>query len=324
MAHSPHPERTTSTAPKKVVIVTHQYPDTDAWLCAWFIYMHHQKHGVKEFKVLFVNAGEGLPKDEWRELKNAGWWVETADTGRGKHDQHGKELGRTSSFEMLVRNYRYPTDTGALKAFVDLANKSDSIEEMEATSLHYILKGLPNFFKSPEGNQEVSWGEVKDMAFAMFDIIYSLELRKAQGAKRFAEGGYEIESLTSGIRLCPLRTPKVRDAAYQQGADVVVWRADQQGGGFHVGAQVNRNSRVTLERVAGAIRKAECEKRGVPIPEGDLTVIERMVAVPGGWYLHDSRKLMLCGSRSHTLAPEELTQLSWDEVVATVREGLSA
>ena len=70
-----------------------------------------------------------------------------------------------------------------------------------------------------------------------------------------------------------------------------------------------------------AIRKAEAKKRNVEITSSEACQLLNLESIPG-WFFHESGRLILCGSRSHDLEPDQFTKLDPNEILDAVRKGL--
>ena len=292
--------------PQIRMLVGHKWPDTDVWMCLWMAKKFVSKASAAE--ITFVNAGETLPESENDPS------VLHFDTGGGQYDQHGKNLKRTSSATLLAERLEIQGDPG-LKALLSLTIAVDNVEEISPTNLHYVIEGLPRIHRGADNQPD--WNAVQKTVFDMFDIVYGQEIgrqRSRDDLKKFA-GFY---TLPNGLRFTKLLwQARLREAAFEQGADVVLW-TDRKNGGFYVGVQVNRRSRVTLSGVAASLRKAEAAARGT-VPQGDLTFVGQEET---NWFLHDSRKLILCGSRTHELTKDEFTKLTVQQICQKVGETL--
>jgi hypothetical protein len=318
MAHQPHHntrKQLEVALRKKVVLVTHHNPDTDAWLGLWLLRSQYLKHKA-EILIEFVRAGERLPRDVFASYKDDGYWVEYVDTGRGKNDQHGRELKDTSSFDLLAKNLGKHRDP-ALAVFLELARKADNVKPIDPMSIHFAFRAMPAYVKT---DGEVDWNVVKDYVFMTLDALYSLERMKAHNAKEFR--AHAVETLPNGITFAHVPAPQ-RNAAYQNGVDVVLWTNTTSDGVLNVGVQTNREATVTLESVAEALRKAECEHRGVEPPATKLCSIEKVPGVPSSWYFHDSRKVIVCGSKAHPITRAEQTAIPKERIPHIVREALA-
>jgi hypothetical protein len=300
-------------------LVTHERPDTDAYLCLWAAARFVVK--TNDFIAAFVRAGEQLTPEDME-----GFRVLHMDTGLGDLDQHGKQLGRTSSFELFCKAHGLMED-GALEPLIELSRATDNVEEVSPTDIHYVFKGLAYHYTDP-ATKETDWSGATTFAFTILDILYGQAKNNRNAVEDFKRLGKMI-TLDNGLKVASIfHQPRLRNAAYQAGADVVVWTEDQKGafkGKFQVGIQTNRNSSVTIRSVISGIRIAEATRRGLgyeQTKDHDFTAIGKDDLF-GSWYLHDSEKLIVCGSRAHPLeSDQEFTRLNPNEILKIVCERL--
>ena len=305
--------------PKPWALVVHQRPDTDALVCLWaanrFIVVNAPS------RIFFIPSGTtGLPAED-----EAMYNVLYMDVGGGPCDQHGKQLKRGSSFQLVMQEYGLHDTYPALASFLELTIATDNVEKIDPMSIHYVLKGLPWQFN--EGG-EIDWNQVCNFAFIMFDTIYSLEEQKLLTKKRYAELRTMRECefvLSNGYNLaCVHYNPEFRECAFDRDADVVVWFSKRRKKGtFEVGIQVNRKSPLMLRTIVIALRNAEAEARGVTLTRDDAATLGILDSVPG-WFLHDSLKLVACGTRSHPLTGDEFTYLKTHEILHIVGSEIAA
>mgnify|MGYP003393423995 CR=1 FL=1 len=294
--------------PKSYIFVTHEYPDTDAWVCLWILRTFVAKDFDK-VEIVFVRAGEVLPP----EGESDGTSIIHADTGKGEYDQHGKPYTRTSSAAILAEKLGIAEEPG-VKEFVELATATDNVERVSPTSIHYFFKGLP--YQKRGEDKQIDWTAIQERVFEVLDTLDSWRSRCEENKRQFKEGGGKLLRLANGLTLGLLAfKPHLRQAAYDSGADVVLWTQAKGKKGFWVGVQVNSDTRLSLRIVAAVIRAAELRARGFDVPPIDeLTYVGQKEPI-SGWFLHDSERFIACGSRSHPLEDHEFTKLSIDHLV---------
>lgn len=305
-------------APDIRKLVVHQWPDTDAWLCLWIAKKFVPK--TAEAEIVFVRSGENLPGSDGDPS------VLHFDTGGGQYDQHGKDLGRTSSAMLLAQGLGIQGDPG-LRALLELSVKVDNVEELSPTEIHYVIEGLPRLLGSKEQDEEgrkrwqPDWSVVQKTVFDMFDIIYGQETGR-QESRDMLEEFAGFFTLPNKLRYTELLWhPGLREAAFERGADVILW-TQRKKDGFWVGVQVSRRSGALLLDVAANLRKAEAAKRGIAL-EGDPA---RVGQEGTNWFLHHSLRFVACGTNTHPVTGDELTKLSWQEIsriVGTTLESVS-
>lgn len=291
------------------VLVTHRRPDTDALCCLWAADRFIVPDGADR-KVVLVEAGEHYEPEEGEDAT-----VLHMDVGGGPCDQHGKRLERGSSFQLLLDHYGVKDQ--ALAPILELTLKSDNVEYVEATSIHHIFKGLPHHF-ADQGDAMLP--KLLEQVYLMLDIIYAQGRQRIEAVAEFRRIG-RVQILRNRLKFAALfGKPQLREAAFDAGAHVVFWTQPRKGG-FQVGIQVSRTAKASLRGVIRSIRAAEAKKRGIEVSKLDLGAVETLPELPG-WFLHDSERLILSGSRSRPLQGEEFTKLTATELVTIVRDAL--
>lgn len=294
-------------APMVHTLVGHKFPDDDVWLSCWIARKFVPK--AANANIVFVRAGEVLPESEGDPS------VLHFDTGRGEFDQHGKT--NEPSACLLAKHLNLLEDPGLIP-LLELAEAVDNVKPLPPTSIHYIVEGYPRMFW--ENGKGTNWELVQQRVFELFDIVYNQEVLRATSKvnlKRFARW----LPLQNGIKLVLLPDhPELREAAYEQGATVVVWTQPQKGPRkFYVGIQCHRDTTVRLTEVAASLRWEECRVRKIDVRNRNLRHLEQDPT----WYLHPSLNLILSGSRSHPLTNEEFTKLPPGQIFGIVRYALS-
>lgn len=300
-----------STAPEIKTLVGHRWPDDDTLLCIWMAKKFIPK--TKNATVMFINASTSLPGSE-KDLS-----ILHFDTGRGDYDQHGKKFRKTCSAVLLAEKLELLNDPG-LKPLLELATKVDNIEPLSPTNIHYIIEGYPRMFKK---DGSIDWQTVMDRTFELFDIIYNQETArvKARGSlERFSEW----TTLPNGLKISSiLWHPECREAAFEAEAAVVIWTVSRNKNHFYTGIQVNRRyRRLLLDNVVASLRDQEGKVRQIDIHGQDLRYIGREKPITN-WYLHDSKRLILNGSRTWQPTEEEYTKLTPRQIVGLVHRALS-
>jgi hypothetical protein len=303
---------TEASAQKPWVLVTHQRPDTDALCCLWAAERFIVPKGAP-CTVAFIEAGDTYVANEGDDVE-----VLHMDVGGGNCDQHGKLLERASSFMLLAKEYGLENDP-ALQSILDLTIRTDNVEEIDRTSIHYVFKGLPGICR--EGS-EISWIQVLENAYVILDIIYGQEQAREKSRLEFKKTG-RMKTLRNGLRIATVWwNPSLREAAFEAGADVVMW-TQKRSKGIEVGIQVGRSSNVPLIGAMRAIRAAEARARGTDVSKVDLGSLGTLECLPG-WFLHDSKRLILSGSRSRRLQGDEFTKLTPEKILDAISVPLAA
>ncbi|MCL5411576.1 MAG: hypothetical protein M1150_02455 [Patescibacteria group bacterium] len=293
-------------------IVGHGFPDDDVWGSAWLIIRRVPKAAAA--KVVFVRAGESLPDSDGDPS------VIHVDTGGGEYDQHGKNLAGSSSMALLAEKLGLLADPG-IKPILEMVSDVDNVRPLVLTSLHYLIEGYPRTLKKSDGT--IDWEAVQARVFEAFDILYTQERARADSRRRFASLNC-IETLLNGVKLARLfGCPELREAAFEKGIHVALW-TQPRGKGFWVGIQTNRlYPGLCLDSVIVSLRFAEARVRGVDVRGKNLSYIGNGEVIPG-WFFHDSKRLVLCGSRTHPLTKEEMTRLTPATILEIVKRRLVA
>ena len=286
-------------SPEVKKLVTHKWPDDDAWLCVFMGKKFVPKMAAAS--LVFVNAGETLPGSEDDPS------VRHFDTGKGPNDQHGKGLKRNCSAALVAKELGVIDDPG-LKPLLEMATAVDNIEVLAPDSLHFLIKGWPRIFL--DGDRP-DWQKVQERVFEAFEIIYDQANQKALNKLNLGKFA-EHTTLRNGLKITSvLWHPELRDPAFEEGADVVIWTKRKGSRGFYTGIPVNRDTPLYLDKVLLALNETEARVRGVSTLNKDI------------WYLHDSKKLILNGSRTHELVEDEFTRLFPRQIVGIVHGTLS-
>ncbi len=298
------------------LLVTHQRPDTDAWICLWAAHKFVVPSDAPR-RIEFIAAGSRID-----DADRLGHNVLEMDVGGDDCDQHGRQLARGSSFELLVEKYNLLDKHPALAPFVEFARATDNVEEMPFHSVHFLFKGFPAMIRNGE---EIDWGGIAEAVFEILDVLYGQEENRLAAREEFREKG-RITRLSNGAKIGTVWwNPHLREPAYEAGAHVVMWTVGKGKKGFEVGIQVHRNATLSLQGVMRAIRLAEAKKR-------DMTISSEVAGALGGngdnpvpgWFLHDSKKLIVCGSRARHLQGDEFTRLSPGEILEILKKEIGS
>jgi len=297
---------------RPILVVGHVTPDTDVWLCAWLIRNHYTEATMS---IALVPSGNRLEKyaPEWKTHR-----VFHVDTGGGWFDQKGKELKGSSSFALVAQELGYENDP-AVQKLLPMINAVDNAKQIDPTSIHYLVTALQYKFRT---GSKTDWNMVQEYAFLVFDTMAEKWRADARTAKKF-DAEATVETLPNGMTFCALlNKPGLRHAAFASGVDVVAWIAPVPGG-FHPAVQTNSESEkdIDLTGVVVKLREDEAEVRHVRTDGLKLDSFQAVIGL-AGWFLHDSLRLILCGSKTHPLEEEELTRLKAARFFTTVRRAL--
>ena len=287
-------------------IVTHPTPDLDALLCVYLLRRFGEAHfaGVSSCDLEFLSPAQIEQAGGPEALESRGQLV--VDVGGGRFDNHptGDSAGDldASAAELVAEHLgvRARPELGKLLEFgarQDLKGESlrsrDPVDH--AIALPAVLNGL-NLLHPDEG------AEVYRRAEPVFDAIVATErswytaLDDAERAVRSEVGGrVQVMAMESASKAAAR-------AGRFAGADLLLVRYLPQG---YAAFTVRRNGplrAMTLEGLAERVRRAELEARG-QAPAGDL----RGVGMIGGWFLHQSRRILNKGSpKAPDVPPTEL------------------
>lgn len=290
--------------------VTHEMPDTDAIVCLWFINTFIATPAGRDMKRRFVRSGERLPT-----MEGTGYNVIHVDTGFGRFDQHGLQMKRGSSFQLLAEQYGCSEDPG-IKELVELTRATDNVEKVDPCSIHYAFKALRGTVKTESGFPD--WDGILGIAFVVLSSLHSHHCMVAQGDENFKEKG-KLEELRGGIKLCVNLFQNIhQEAAFRAGANVVLW-CKKNRGNMIVGVQTDG---LRLGNVCAALRFAEAQARNMSLSVVDLSQFGTLERQPT-WFAHRSNKLILAGSLTHKPKEDEYTKLSPSLIAFIVRVALS-
>jgi len=296
--------------PEIKTLVTHKFTDDDGWLCLWMAKNRIPK--AANAKIVFVNAGESLPGSEGDPS------ILHFDTGKDEYDQHGKGLKRSSSANLLAEKLGFSADPG-LKPLMEMATAVDNVEKLPETSLHYLIEGYPRLYN----NGNIDWQKVQERVFELFDIIYDQETARNRNRENFKKYGAERTTLPNEIKVVAIfGHPEYRELAFEGGAAVVIWTKPRGKNHFFTGIQVNRTCNLFLDNVVATLRNQETKTRQIKTGNENLRYIGRKPN--DSWYLHDSKRLILNGSRTWEPTEEEYTKLFPRQIVGLVNRVLSA
>ncbi len=302
------------------ILVSHRFPDSDSYACNWIAVRRIVGNADYRFVFLSSNQERLSPEEE------AGHRVLYMDIGGGPLDQHGKNLKDASSFQLMCEHYGFANEE-ALWPIIKLTIDTDNVKKIDPTSIHYVLSGLQSYYRDAKSS-EIEWMVCFDRAFMMFDLLYGREQQRLQSiveVKKFAKC-YTLENKMNVALIWG--KPHLREAAFDIGADVVMWTVNKNKGRFQVGIALNRETPESvqggMESLIAGLRIAEAKKREIGSTVGhDLRASRASADVFGAWFLHDSKRLILCGSRSAPLAPDDYTKLTPHEICEIINRRLS-
>lgn len=301
-----------NTALEITTLVGHRFPDDDVWLCFWIAKKFLPQ--TKNAKMVVVESGTSLLESEDDPS------VLHFDTGGGEYDQHTQGKERTCSALILAENLLVEKDPGLI-ALLEMVTKVDNVEPLLATEIHSAILGYPRIFHE---NGDINWEKVQERVFELFEMIYAQETLRAENREKLGEH-VSWANLNNGLRVATiLWHPELRDAAYEAGADVVLFTVPKKRPKYLVGVQMNRKLKglLSLRGVATEMRAAEADMRDIQVNRGDLDYVGQEGPI-ANWFLHDSLALVLCGSRTHKPAEGEYTLINPNRLANLVSHALS-
>ncbi len=275
-------------------IVTHPTPDIDALLSVYLLrrYGTDRFAGVDTCEVRFMSPAAVETAGGADRLEGEGHLL--VDLGGGRFDNHptADQAGdlRAAAAELVAEHLgvRRSPELDKLLSFCSRQDlKGESIRSRDpvdhAVALPAIVHGLNEMYPT-------DGVAVYRAIEPVFDAIVTTEgawgraLQDAERALRAEVGGAMVMVMESSSRAA------ARAGRYH-GADLLAVRYQPH---QYVAFTLRRQgplSAMTMEGLASRVRRAEAEVRGEPV-RGDL----RAVGMHGGWFLHQSRKILNKGS----------------------------
>ena len=249
-----------STERKRIVFVTHYNPDLDGCVAIWLL----KKFGFPQAEhiIKFVPMGGKLPCEEVRN----GDEVIYVDTSGGKYDHHETEE-YVSSASMAMKEVA-PTNDVAIERMVDYAL---AVDHGKVLNTDVSTFDLVNIIEGLNRVQHREPGVVVDIVICCLDGIYR-SLTELIEAERELEKAVFFTTRWGKGAGAVTSNRKTRYLAHRQGIKVFVYVDEVSG---YRGFTASGDSPVDFSVLAERIRGLE--------PEAD-------------WYLHTSRRLLLCGS----------------------------
>ena len=301
-------------------IVTHPTPDLDALLCVYLLrrFGSDQIEGVGDCALEFMSPNEVEERGGAEALEAEGYLL--VDLGGGRFDNHprpGSEGDLDASAAELVAEHLGVRRLGELGKILEFCARQDLKGESlrsrdpvdHAVAMPAIIEGLNQLHPADSGAVYEAMEPVLDAVVATERGWYDA-LRDAERALRAEVEGTTVLAMESASKAA------ARAGRYA-GADLLVVRYLPHN---HVAFTARRQGplrTLTLEGLAARVRSAEAEVAGQP-PRGDL----HAVGMHGGWFLHQSRRILNKGSPKAPDVPvtrldlRQLHALAVEEVVA--------
>jgi hypothetical protein len=306
-------------------IVTHPTPDLDALLCVYLLrrYGEPRIEGVGECPLQFMSPNEVEEAGGAEALEERGYLL--VDLGGGRFDNHprpGSDGDLDASAAELVADHLGVRGEGELSKILAFCARQDlKGESLRSRDPVDHAVALPAIIEGANQLHPTDSAAVYAMLEPVLDAIIATErgwydaLRDAEQAMRAEVGGAAVLGMESASKAA------ARAGRYS-GADLLVVRYLPHG---HVAFTARRQGplrTMTLDGLAARVRRAEAEMQGLP-PSGDL----RAVGMHGGWFLHQSRRILNKGSPKAPDVPitvldlSQLHALAVEEVAVFRRRG---
>lgn len=301
-------------------IVTHPTPDLDALLCVYLLrrYGGDQIDGVRECPLTFMSPNEVEEAGGAEALEEQGYLL--VDLGGGRFDNHprpGSEGDLDASAAELVAEHLGVRGEGELSKILAFCARQDlKGESLRSRDPVDHAVALPAIIEGANQLHPTDSAAVYAMLEPVLDAIVATErgwydaLRDAEKALRAEVSGATVLAMESASKAA------ARAGRYA-GADLLVVRYLPHG---HVAFTARRQGplrTLMLDGLAARVRRAEAEMRGVA-PSGDL----RAVGMHGGWFLHQSRRILNKGSPKAPDVPISVLDLSQLHALAVEEVGV--
>ncbi|MBC7836609.1 hypothetical protein H7X87_02415 [Acetobacteraceae bacterium] len=320
---------------REVLFVTHESPDTDAYVSIFLIVQKVLPKDCK-WEIRTVHAGTRLSEEQ-----GAGYIVFHMDTGLKfeppyDFDQHALPSKTRTSSAQLVADYFKLTKDAGVRALANFATQTDHIEKMVPDSIHHLISGYQFNPLYRDETGEPLWNYIGSQSLeavkAMYDRTNFLVGSKVRYRRFCKKNPKECMSTLFPSRVQLFSAPGkpgLRNEAWENGADVVLWSQipnPEKPEQFWVGISTGRDSDVSLRPVFEELLLAEARKRGIKITRDLKKKISNAADLPGGklmelptWFCFSADKkrfpLILAGSRAHPIVDDELfTALTFAEI----------
>ncbi len=219
------------------------------------------------------------------------------DTGGGRLDTHARAGTRAPGKQEKSASWLVAEDLGIMNR-PELSKLLEFVRLQETRGRSIAsripmdhLVSLPNLIRGLNLCHPREPQRVTDIMMALFDAAHATELDWIRAEQDFKSAlRIRLSNKTSLVAVVSASTGAVKVARLHK-ADLVVHR-DARG---HTGVTMRTKGRLgefDLEPLAEVVRLAEAVVAGRPIPADRL----RDVGMAGGWYLHDSGRILSKGS----------------------------
>lgn len=297
---------------KLVTLVTHLFPDLDAAVSVWLLRRYLRvRNREGSVEVLFVPAGatlDGMVVDSDRDVIHL-------DTGNGQFDHH-LHFDPEVCAAILVAQALDVAGDPRLKRILKMALDDDNAVEGHFGDLRSLLRGRSKDY----GSEQALRMTLRDL-----DLLFVQECSRVQAEEAVARVAVWYETPVGKVCTVELPQDLLGSVGVTVGKekDVAVFISRGTDTGY-VGVFRLRGNKgdkgINLVPAFAAIRRAEARNRGLVIADGLLRAAGRTEGM--GWFLHDSRNMLLCGTPKSPLPEELKTRLSLKEIATIVVDDL--
>ncbi len=284
------------------VIVTHQGPDLDAISAVWLL-KRFLTSDWGEARVEFVAAGQKLSPERMEELSVAEDQVIHVDTGLGAFDHHQEEMGGKRAcaaslvFELIGQRQADKKQNAALKYLIEYVTQIDHFENCywpEASDFRYQLS-IHNLIEGAQLTDVYDDERLLQFGFDMLDAGYAKLRSEVKADEIIQKKGQHFTHGEWKALAIPTSSKDVEKRAQVLGIDLVIRKDEDQ----------------------GSVRIKATPRSGIDLTEVYEAILEKDKV--GTWFLHNSKRMLLNGSRKSSQVP---TPLSLVQVVKIVKSHL--
>jgi len=286
---------------KRKLIVTHHCPDLDAIASTWVL-KRFDRHHYEDAEITFVNPGERISAEKLTELDIDSSLVTHVDTGLGKFDHHQPERAKQKicaaslTYEYICELHPEFKQDQALAELIDFVTEIDHFQEIywpepSATRyvmiIHELLRGHELTHENNDQSQMEFGLQCLDYGYqALKSSVKARELIEEKGIKFKIKAGHCL-----GIETTNEDT--IKEA--QKMGYVLVVRKDEKYG--HIRIKIRPDTDFSLAALDKLIKKHDDK---------------------GTWFYHNSGKMLLNGSNSHS--DQVPSELSLKRVIKMIKE----
>lgn len=278
------------------ILVTHINPHLDDIAAIWLFKKFHPEYNNAEIK--FISASikgstlDGNPVDTNPDILHFG-------VGRGKYDEHKGDIGQCSTtlvWMEIVEQGLAPKDEIAKQAYADLAEWNRLIDTAQLPQMPYDEFTVPSFIRPLSGNPADSL-EAQHLGEKILDRILLVLINKNK-VKKDWENKIEFESKWGkalAVESDAATRALLRSMAQEENLDYSIF---------------------LMTRPKAKSAEYFTDKTEVDLTELDAKI--RQLDPAASWYLHHSKKMLLCGAKA---APDGVsTKLSLNDLIEAVKK----